>query len=425
MRSKVFLSFLLMIIVTFAFNVQAKTIPESEIDDDSYIIGEYLFTRKANVENNYNGELTTELMLLAAKSIDGGDLDDMKVYYKNFLGQWINGITGASITPPTTFEITNRNLMDLFPSPELECVLEYDELTTRYSCDAGVLFNNNVFYGNNAISNQFYSEYYVLKRENGELPTNNVLYLDGFFTESNTSNIIVPVKLENEEDWEYGENDFVQFVSRFYYLDDDEKIYSEYSNIENSGLYTDFGLKDFSEVPRLNARLTNVGLYKGVDTELNYYNVEFNLINIDTTKYVVPKYEVYTNDPDYNIAFSNNLIARSVLNDDTYRSLYYMNLIQPKYSTPHFMHLWRDDIENGMTSQRMFLTAYKTGETSNPEVFNDVSESFTYSMRFDELQDELNIGKQSYVAKIWLCDKENQTKCYTVLTKFGDCYAKN
>lgn len=75
------------------------------MSNDVYIIGDYLFTRGKNEEAGYNGSLTTEFIMLAAKSIESDNKDDMKIYLKNAFGEWKNAISNTSITPPDSFQV--------------------------------------------------------------------------------------------------------------------------------------------------------------------------------------------------------------------------------------------------------------------------------------------------------------------------------
>ena len=51
------------------------------------------------------------MIMLASKSIQSNNLNDMKIYYKNSRGKWLNAIKNQSITDvPSTFEITCINL---------------------------------------------------------------------------------------------------------------------------------------------------------------------------------------------------------------------------------------------------------------------------------------------------------------------------
>ena len=86
-------------------NVYAKEITAKDIPARSYVIGKYVFTREINEETGYNGALTTNLLMLASKSIESNDLKDMIVYYKLPSEDWIDGATGEELSAPETFNI--------------------------------------------------------------------------------------------------------------------------------------------------------------------------------------------------------------------------------------------------------------------------------------------------------------------------------
>lgn len=87
---KKYLMLIVFLFVVGIYNVQALEIPVN-----SYVIGEYLFTRDGS--NSYNGQLSTDYIMLASKSISSKDLDDMVIYFKIADGQYINGATGEEI----------------------------------------------------------------------------------------------------------------------------------------------------------------------------------------------------------------------------------------------------------------------------------------------------------------------------------------
>lgn len=102
------LIFILILICSFFVvktNVYAKEMTASEIPARSYVIGKYVFTREINEETGYNGALTTNLLMLASKSIESNDLKDMIVYYKLPSEDWIDGATGEELTAPEYFNV--------------------------------------------------------------------------------------------------------------------------------------------------------------------------------------------------------------------------------------------------------------------------------------------------------------------------------
>ena len=99
------------LVFIFGLNiVNASELNSSDVGKNTYIIGTHMFTRNTN--ENYNGQLTTKLIMLASKTIEGNTLDDMIIYYKNARGNWIDGISGNVITVPESFEIDYVNLED-------------------------------------------------------------------------------------------------------------------------------------------------------------------------------------------------------------------------------------------------------------------------------------------------------------------------
>ncbi|MBQ2835483.1 MAG: hypothetical protein IJE68_01425 [Clostridia bacterium] len=77
--------------------VNAKSIEPSDIPNNSYVIGNYVFSEET--------VLTTKHIMLASKTIEGDSLDDMIIYYKTPRGQWIDGLSGETQEVPEDFEI--------------------------------------------------------------------------------------------------------------------------------------------------------------------------------------------------------------------------------------------------------------------------------------------------------------------------------
>jgi len=77
-------------------SVSAETIESSNVSNSTYIIGTHMFTRSTS--EGYNGVLTTEHIMLAAKTIEGNSLNDMVIYYKNARGKWTNALTQREVS---------------------------------------------------------------------------------------------------------------------------------------------------------------------------------------------------------------------------------------------------------------------------------------------------------------------------------------
>ena len=94
--------------LTGVINVSAYTFNTSDISKSTYIIGKTMYTRE--VVDNYKGALTTEYIMLASKTIDSNNVDDMIIYYKNVDGEWINAISDTKINNMAeTVEINYKN----------------------------------------------------------------------------------------------------------------------------------------------------------------------------------------------------------------------------------------------------------------------------------------------------------------------------
>ena len=109
MKKIVRLIVLLLVMVSIPSFSYAQKIKKDNVANGSYIIGSYLFNKEKST--NYNGTLTTPMVMLASKSINSNNYYDMKIYYKNARGNWLNAITGEIETNiPNEFEITCINL---------------------------------------------------------------------------------------------------------------------------------------------------------------------------------------------------------------------------------------------------------------------------------------------------------------------------
>ena len=115
-----FLLFSVVSILTMFLGIvsaDAKTINKDDVPNSSYIIGKYMFTR--NINDDYNGRLTTKLIMLASKTIEGNSIDDMIIYYKTASGKWIDGLDGQVISNIDTFEIKYIDMQIVLEVPTL------------------------------------------------------------------------------------------------------------------------------------------------------------------------------------------------------------------------------------------------------------------------------------------------------------------
>ena len=96
---KVFKSLLLIFCTFTMFTITAKavTLGKDDIPNRSYVIGKSLYTEET--------VLTTRHIMLAAKTINSYDLNDMKIYYKNARGNWVDALTSESTIVDDYFPI--------------------------------------------------------------------------------------------------------------------------------------------------------------------------------------------------------------------------------------------------------------------------------------------------------------------------------
>ena len=83
----------------------------SEIPTNTYIIGNHMFTHNVSTVNDYPGYLTTQYIMLASKSIESNNKDDMIIYVKDVRGAWRNAIDDELITPQDEFKIEYIDMM--------------------------------------------------------------------------------------------------------------------------------------------------------------------------------------------------------------------------------------------------------------------------------------------------------------------------
>ena len=418
MKNKIFLSIILGILILPMVSVNAKVILKEDIEDNSYIIGNYYYTRKANSENNYNGTLTTPEIMMAAKTIDGG-LNKMIIYHKTFLGDWVNGLTGEPLTPPEYFEIENRNLKDIIKTPDLNCRWMTSSDVSFANCESNFKNNDNIYYDSYYIDSsgatarlsdkeKYGIEYYILKDSNGKNPIDNVSYNNGKFF----SNGKEYTPLVTDFKTAYSNSEFYNIVSRFYYMDGNEKIYSEYSKIVDNGALSKLELNN-QQIPKLKAELTDVRLQINPNNlkEPIYYNVNFKLQNVDTTKYDIAEFNVYSTNGNYQINDSIYSKMKSLENGtDSFIDLYVENSSKDKYTKPHHHSCEYNSAGEGLCSNwYLVASASASGNTT------DTSKETAYSIRFEET-DSSGATNTPYVAYLKLCEKNDNSKCYNAKT---------
>ena len=98
-----------------------------EIPVNSYVIGEYLFTRDGSDE--YNGVLETKYIMLASKSISSDALENMVIYFKMGVDEegydiYIDGATGERVEP--TFSEEDIKYYNMIKLPELKIYSKFN-----------------------------------------------------------------------------------------------------------------------------------------------------------------------------------------------------------------------------------------------------------------------------------------------------------
>ena len=113
---------ILTIAITFlvfgrASEVKAFEVKSTDIPNSTYVIGTHMFTRE--VSSSYNGSLSTNVIMFAAKTIESDELDDMVIYYKNARGIWVDALTSKQVQMDESLEIKYKNLEIYLKTPTL------------------------------------------------------------------------------------------------------------------------------------------------------------------------------------------------------------------------------------------------------------------------------------------------------------------
>ena len=174
---RIILLFILMVsIPSFSY---AQSIKKEDVPNGSYIIGTYRFDK--NKTANYNGTLTTQMIMLASKSINNTNLNNMIIYFKNSRGKWINAITGKEIASvPASFEITCTNLNC---QSNLPANVESFETYTNANVSNGTYIIGNFLFDKNKNSNY-----------NGTLTTQMIMLASKSITSNNLNDMIIYFK---------------------------------------------------------------------------------------------------------------------------------------------------------------------------------------------------------------------------------------
>lgn len=119
----------------FMYKVNANTVFSDEVPNNSYVIGTYMFTGDVM--------LSTKHIMLASKSIEGNNLNDMIIYYKTPRGIWIDGLTGEVVSIPQKIKITNYNTISIPEVPTLNDNYNSNNEIELSICNDGIYSDTN------------------------------------------------------------------------------------------------------------------------------------------------------------------------------------------------------------------------------------------------------------------------------------------
>ena len=194
-------------------NVLAAEIVSDDIPNSTYIIGKCMFTRE--VSSSYNGSLSTDVIMLAAKTIDSNRLEDMIIYYKNARGVWVNALTNQKVNIGEKINVEYKNNEIYLMTPTLinssltacgtsDCEFVSELKDGKYRYDLSIKNQNVSFTG------------YEIYEKNGEAYTK--------VGEGKVHNPeVIEVTIEPGEKKTYVARIYVEKTNG-------EKVYSEYSN---------------------------------------------------------------------------------------------------------------------------------------------------------------------------------------------------
>ena len=213
MKKKIISLLLVLSAFLITSGVSAKEMSKDDVPNGTYMIGTHLFTRET--VGDYNGTLTVRYIMLAARTINSTNINDMIIYLKNSRGKWVNAVTNEEVTVPDKVDIEYKNVESYtLNKPDLkyevignvsgkyELSLEMDKENT------GLIAGMEVYYA--PIDSDKFS----------------VIY-DGTATAqgNKSGKEIYTYRVEKTKDELYG-----NYKVRTYNYVSDEKVYSDFSN---------------------------------------------------------------------------------------------------------------------------------------------------------------------------------------------------
>lgn len=250
------------------YEVKSEDIPNS-----TYVIGTHMFTREKNEETGYEGQLSTQLIMLASQTINSDNLDDMIIYYKNPRGKWVNALTENTVAAPETFEISKKDLVRYVPAPVLQVnTFVYSEINQMQDLDINV--NNYEDYYSE--SEEYTYNVTGIEFSKTWVGGDGVRRYEVLSTVSNPDSFFSITRRNGNEKSSY--------VARAYIVDaQGNKIYSDYSEILEIDLYSSneknsMSLEQFKAV----TNETTLGELK------SKYDLEPSVVNLgkNTTEYL-------------------------------------------------------------------------------------------------------------------------------------------
>ncbi len=182
MIKKIFI--ILVLNLVFLPTARALIVSQNDVEPGTYIVGKYMFTRTPNEENNYDGKLNTQKIMLASRTITDANESNMIIYYKNIADNWINGLTGQKVVVPSTFEI---EVVDMN--------IELLSQTNNVDLSDYIVNKDDVYPSTYIIGNYMYTRDVDKKHNyNGILNTQKIMLASETLTGSKESDMVIYFK---------------------------------------------------------------------------------------------------------------------------------------------------------------------------------------------------------------------------------------
>ena len=240
-------------------------VKNEDIPNSTYVIGTHMFTREKNGETGYEGQLSTQLIMLASQTINSDNLNDMIIYYKNPRGKWVNALTENTVAAPETFEISKKDLVRYVPAPVLQVnTFVYSEINQMQDLDINVK-NYEDYYSE---SDEYIYNVSGIEYSRTLVGGDGVRRYEVLSTVSNPDSFFSITRRNG--------NEKTQYVARAYIVDaQGKKIYSDYSEILEIDIY-DSNEKNSMSLDEFKA-ITNETTLGELKSK---YNLESSVVNL-------------------------------------------------------------------------------------------------------------------------------------------------